>query len=299
MKTYPLHFQKLFCEPLMVLESTRITFERALLQRMGLVPTAMPAAPVLVGTDLEPRAETPAQRKQRRVNGVMQTFGQVAVITIDGVIDKRLSDYELDCFGGVDLNDIDAAITQAHEDPRIETVVFDFNSPGGSVTGVPETAARIKQLGNFKNAGGAAKETRARVEALCGSAAYYLASQCDTIDAAPSAVLGSIGVYCAFMDESRALEMQGYKVELIKAGAFKAMGASFKPLSDEERGMMQAEVDRLWSEFKGAVSGSRPGVPASAMEGQTFRGELAKKNDLCDALDPSSLDEYVAGLLTR
>jgi protease-4 len=138
------------------------------------------------------------------------------------------------------------------------------------------------------------------------SAAYYIASQADHIAAAPSAVLGSIGVYMALVDATRAAEMEGYKVELITAGKYKAMGSPFKPLSDEERAMFQAEVDAIYAEFKAAVRdgrrapterGGHQTVADSAMQGQAFNGRAALENRLVDSLTNQNLDEYVTALL--
>lgn len=315
MKTYAHLVQKLFFSPLLVLPTTYATFERALLQRLGLPfdaefadphaaafrarPRAHDDNPDLIDDGAAaPRAETASERQQRRINRVMKTYGSVAVITVDGAIDKRMSEWDLACYGGTDLADLDAAISQVANNRAIDHVVFDFNSPGGSSAGVPETAARIKQLGAYKASGGAGKQTHARVELLCCSAAQWLASQCDRTSAAPSATVGSIGVYSALLDQTGWLEKNGLKVNLIKAGKFKAMGSSLKVLEDEERAMIQGRVDELWAEFKAAVRDGRGDVAESTMQGQCFTAAEAKKLGLIDSISPESLDEYVAGLLS-
>jgi protease-4 len=178
-------------------------------------------------------------------------------------------------------------------------VVLSINSPGGSVTGIPESAARVAALTKTK-------EVHAFVDAMACSAAYYIASQADHIAAAPSAILGSIGVYMAVLDATRNLEMEGYKVDLITAGKYKAMGSPFKPLSSEERAMLQSSCDALHADFRAAVkSGRRAATDAgghqtvadSAMEGQWFDGKQALENRLVDELTGANLDEYVAALL--
>lgn len=308
MKSYPRLARKLFCEPLLVLPSTYATFEHALLSRMGMGSMEAPADPwafhkmrvhdEVEEADARPRAETPAERAQRRINNVMSIYGNVAVISIDGVIDKHLSEWDLACYGGVDLDDIDAAISQVSMNPRVDSVLFYFNTPGGTATGVPETAARIKALGAFKSAGGAGKETRARVDMLCASAGQWLASQCDMTSVAPSATMGSIGVYSALLDQTGWMAQQGLKVNLIKSGAFKAMGASFKEMTDDERGMFQNRCDDLWSQFKAAVRDGRgQDVAESTMQGQTFTATNAKKLGLADEISPASLDEYVTEMM--
>lgn len=282
MKAYPHLAAKLFASPLMLHAPTRQAFEKQFITitQAGGVAHLQPA----------PNAESDRERsQQRRVNNVYEKIGSVALIRFHGVVDKTISEFDMDCYGGLDLNDIDAALSRAANDPSIGTVVIDFNSPGGSVTGTPETAARVAALREQK-------EVHAYVSTLACSAAYYIASQADVIAAAPSACIGSIGVYMAIIDESRALEEEGIKVEFIKAGKFKGLGASFKPLTDEERNMLQAEVDAIWSDFKKACTALRK-ISDADMQGQWFDGTAGKAKGLVDQVTNDSLDEYVSGLL--
>jgi signal peptide peptidase SppA len=232
-----------------------------------------------------------ATQKQLRLDKVLKVYGNVAVVRVNGVIDKKLTQFEMDCYGGCDLEDVDAALAMAAANPKVSDVVLDFHSPGGSVTGTPETAARVAEMRKTK-------EMHAFVSTMCCSAAYYIASQADVIAAAPSAIVGSIGVYMAILDQTRKLEDEGLKVELIKAGRLKAMGASFKALTDEERDILQAEVDSIWSQFKAACTTLRP-VSEADMQGQWFNGAQGKERKMVDAVTNASLDEYVAGLLLR
>ena len=296
MRVYPHLFSKLFASPLMLHEPVRLGLERELLTRMGVTHSPRPRS---YGDPAEPFEDSIEIRKRMqatndawRVESIYQTFGNVGVVSITGVIDKHMSDFDMSCYGGCDLADVDRALSIAANDSKIERVALYVNSPGGSCIGVPETAARVAALTKEK-------EVHTFVDGVCASAAIYIGSQADKITAAPSAMLGSIGVYLAVLDESRALEMEGYKVELIKAGKFKAMGASFKPLSDEERAMLQAEVDEIYREFTGAVRARRGNIADETMQGQTFRGTKAKQVGLVDELFTGNLDEFVAGLLSE
>jgi signal peptide peptidase SppA len=305
MKIFPHLFSKLFCQRLMLTEPVRYSLESSLLQRMGLVHDGPSPRAELgdQGTPMEDwiafQKDIDATLQTLRIERIYQTVGDVAVVTLAGVIDKHISQFEMDCYGGCDLADFDTALQQAAADPKIQRVVLNVNSPGGSVLGVPESAARVAALKQTM-------EVRSFVDGMCCSAAFYIASQADQLDAAPSAILGSIGVYLSSIDATRAAEMQGYKVELITAGKYKAMGSPFKPLSDDERAMLQASVDDLHADFKAAVrTGMRRGtdagghqtVPDSAMEGQCFDGKEALTQRLCDSLTSQNLDEYVGALL--
>lgn len=278
MRTFPHLFGKLFASPLMIHEPARTGFENALLANMGVVPQQNAIV------------ETGGNRAAR-IENVYQKFGRLAVVKIHGAIDKVLTQFEMDCYGGCDLADVDTALALAEADPQIDTVLLDIHSPGGSVTGTPETAARIARMREKK-------EIHAFTSTLCCSAAYYIASQADVIAAAPSATVGSIGVYLAIIDQTRALEMEGIKVELIKAGRLKAMGASFKPVTDEERKILQAGVDRIHADFRKAVTTLRK-VGNEDMEGQWFDGTEAHSKKLVDVLTSESIDEYASRLVSR
>lgn len=214
------------------------------------------------------------------------TDPSIALINVEGIIGKRLSGLDIAC-GGCDLNNVSDAIDEAMANENVKTIVFYINSPGGTVTGVPELAEKISEISKVKN-------TIAYVDILCASAGYYLASQCNSILSAPSADLGSVGVYSLYLDETRALENEGLKVNAISAGKYKLSGASFKPMTDEERAMFQADVDKLYVAFKEAVTSKR-NIKDEYLQGQCFTGEDLINFGFVDGF-ANSLDEVLFAL---
>ena len=223
---------------------------------------------------------TPGQKQNRLNNVTDRLAADTVLIHMDGVIDKHISQFEMDCYGGYDLRDFDSALAAAAADPEIKNVMLVVNSPGGSVTGVPESAARVAELTAMN------KNVFAFTEGLCCSAAYYIASQADQIYGTTSADVGSIGVYMALLDYTQAMRDEGVAVNFIKDGKFKGMGAPFKPLTDDERAMFQAEVSKIGEMFRAAVNSKRPGVSIDAMQGQSFFGDNALEAGLVDAIVP-------------
>lgn len=271
---FPHLFTKLFCSPLALRDVERMAFESYLLGRMEV-----------------PRHEAREQMKTGnwRTESILSRYGSVAVVQIHGVIDKRISSFEMECYGGCDLADIDSALSIVASDPTIETVVLDINSPGGSVVGVPETGARIAALAQTK-------EVHAFVDVMACSAGYWLASQADKITANPSAIVGSIGVYMAILDASRWMEDEGLRVQMIKAGKWKDTGSSHRPLTDEETERLQAGVDSIHADFKAACVANRQ-IDEQAMEGQWMPATDGAVFGLVDELTNANLDEFVAGLI--
>jgi signal peptide peptidase SppA len=206
-----------------------------------------------------------------------QEQGSVAVITISGVILPSATKFE-QLMGAVSLKDVRKAIKQA-KDSEATSVIVRFNSPGGVVTGLEQTARALKELSD-------AKPTTAYVEELCASAAYWLAAQCGEILVSESAEVGSIGVYLAFLTMERGLVMQGVTPEVIKAGKYKTLGIAVKDLSDEEREYLQAGVDETYEKFKSAVSVR--GLDESTMQGEVYEGVKAVELKLADGIQ----DDY-------
>jgi protease-4 len=117
------------------------------------------------------------------------------------------------------------------------------------------------------------------------SAAYWLASQSSAIYAWEEATVGSIGVYSAFLDQSRAMEMAGIKPMIFKSGEHKAMGFPGTSLTEKERAMIQARVDEIGVAFRSSVnSGRAREIADDVMQGQSFTAQEAVKNGLVDSV---------------
>ena len=263
-------FTKLFCRPVLLESATRIGYELALLSLMEGGSFEQAAA------NFEARKIVP-ERQQARADGLLEVRGNTAIIHIDGAIDKNLSAWDRLCLDATDLRDVDQALDTAAAANSIRNVLLVIDSPGGSVTGVPETAAKIAALAEQKN-------VFAYTEGMCCSAAYWLAAACDQIYSTSSAQIGSIGVYLALVDQSTRLANAGLKVNLIKDGSLKAAGAGFKELTDDERSHFQAQVSQIGAEFRAAVQAKRPDVSLSTMQGQSFFGGRNVELGLSDGL---------------
>jgi protease-4 len=215
----------------------------------------------------------------------------ILVVPVHGVCARYLSAMETDC-GGLDLNDTEKTLREAQADPRVQGIVLHFNSPGGTVTGIPELASLIRTISETK-------PVIAFTDAQCCSAAYWLASACDSLVVTPTADVGSIGVYSALVDESAAWAQEGYKLELMKAGKHKAMGIPGLPLAPEDRALIQAEVDSIYAMFTADVVANRARngatVAEDTMQGQTFMGGTAVAVGLADRV-VGSLTDLLAAL---
>jgi signal peptide peptidase SppA len=201
----------------------------------------------------------------------MKIENGIATIPIDGVIGRKLGLIEKAC-GAVGVEEISSWINEAQKNPEVKAIIFDIDSPGGTVGGVPELAEEIKAV---------SKPKIAFSSGLMASAAYWLASSTDRIYATQSAEIGSIGVYLPFYDETKAYENEGVQVELIKAGKLKGTGFPGTSLSESQREYLQRGVDQIHSLFKASILEKRE-VCDEVMQGQTFFADEAQNHRLID-----------------
>ncbi|HXT31367.1 MAG TPA: S49 family peptidase [Vicinamibacterales bacterium] len=242
------------------------------------------------GADIDPTA---AGVKMQGAPGGVRRAGAVAVIPIMGTIAHRASWLE-GASGGTSTETIAAMLRAALEDPSVASIVLDVNSPGGSVSGVPELAAEIR----------AAREEKkivAIANASAASAAYWLASQASEFWVTPSGKVGSIGVFAAHEDISKALEQEGVNVTLVHAGKHKVEANPFGPLSEDARAAIQADVDAYYGMFTRDVAKGR-GVSAAAVksgfgEGRMVVADRAVAEKMADRV--GTLDELLTKLVGR
>lgn len=221
-------------------------------------------------TKIEAKASPPA----------LTVVGDEAVIPIKGVLLDSVPwyfarfDIEATAYG-----DIIRQVAQAEGDGRVKSLRFDVDSPGGIVTGVAETADAIANT---------TKPTRAVVGGLAASAAYYLVSQADQIEAADrNGSVGSIGVFTVYYDVSARFEKEGFKAVLIRSGVHKGMGVMGAPITDEQIAAVQEEIDQIHTHFVQAVAAGR-GLPEADVRelatGRTWLAPQALELKLIDAV---------------
>ena len=238
-------------------------------------------------------ADIAARLGDRTESGSLSRPSQTAVIPIRGVIAHRMNAME-ESSGGTSTEGIGAMLRQVAADESISTIIYDIDSPGGTVPGVQELAAQMFALRGVK-------KQIAQVNSLAASAAYWLAAQCDEIVSLPSGSAGSIGVYAVHQDVSEALANAGVKMTLVKAGKHKTEGNPFEPLSEEALATLQTRVDDAYTQFVRDVARGR-GVSAAEVrsgfgEGRVLPAKEAKAAGLIDRI--GTLDETLARVTGR
>jgi protease-4 len=172
-------------------------------------------------------------------------------------------------------------LDRAAKDKRVKAIILRINSPGGDVT----TCDIIRhELERFKE-----KRDIPIVAQLMGVAAsggYYIASSADRLVAHPTTVTGGIGVVAYKLNASGLMEKIGISNETIKSGEKKDIGSPLRPMTDEEREILQGIIDKMFVRFMEVIKEARPGIEGEAMgeiaDGRVFTATRALELKLID-----------------
>ena len=214
----------------------------------------------------------------RRGGGAL--FGErIAIVELEGLI--------------VDVDDQVRELRAYRDNPGIRAVVLRINSPGGAVAPTQELYGAIRRL---REAG---KPVVASLGAVAASGGYYIAVAADQIYANPGTLTGSIGVVLQMANLNALMKKVGVEYVVVKAGEFKDVGNFARPMTAEERRILQALLDDVHGQFIAAVADGRKldrAVVRRFADGRVFSGTQAKALHMIDEL--GGLEEAVEGAAT-
>ena len=214
----------------------------------------------------------------------------VAVMNISGPLTYRPY-FTLCGSGGANYQTIKEDFASLVEQGA-KTIVLSIDSGGGEAYQCFATARYMRNLADANDV-----KIISFVDGLAASAAYGLAVSAHEIIVAEGSEVGSIGVLVRLMNDSKALEKEGYQRTFVSAGKEKipfAADGSFKPEFLED---IQSKVDALYTEFTGFVAERRNLSVESiiATEAKTFLPEKALQLGLIDkVMTVEGFYEYLA-----
>jgi len=214
----------------------------------------------------------------------------IAVLPLYGVITQRGNMIDnVSGPGCTSTEQFSAALRQLVADDSVGQIVIDIDSPGGSVYGVAELAEEIFQARSQK-------PIVAIANSLAASAAYWVGSSASEFYVTPGGEVGSIGVWQAHQDMSKALDDAGIKTTLICAGAYKVEGHPYGPLDMEAQAFMQSRVNDYYQSFAQSVARGRnvsAGAVISGMgQGRVLGADAALQQNMVDGV--ATFDEVLA-----
>lgn len=210
----------------------------------------------IAGVDSQPEIDAALVNRK---NLPQPRAGSIAIIPVYGVIAPRMNAMS-EMSGGTTFETLTGQLQTAVADKSVKTIVFDVNSPGGNVAGATEFAREVMKARQKK-------PVIAQAQYQMASAAYWALAGATEIVAAPSAAVGSLGIYTSHSDLSAALEKNGVKRKTLSAGKGKTYGNPDEPLSAEAEQRMQALLDASYGQMvTDVVKGRGAGMTAARVK---------------------------------
>jgi protease IV len=205
-----------------------------------------------------------------------QKKDKIALIYAEGtIVDGKGYD------GMIGSEDYREIINKARLDNTVKAIVFRVNSGGGSAI-ASENIWRELQLAKKE------KPVIVSFGDVAASGGYYIACAADSIFAQPNTITGSVGVFGIIPNmEGFFKNKLGITFDGVKTGTYADAGTFTRPMNDNEKAMIQASIDRMYSLFKQRVAEGRKMDTVfvdSIAQGRVWTGNHAKEIGLIDRL---------------
>ena len=217
--------------------------------------------------------------------GARASTDKIAVITMRGLISTSIPGNVSDSM----VDDLRAALQQARDDSRVKAVVLEIDSPGGEVTASDEIYSAVVKTR-------ARKPVIVYMDSLAASGGYYVSCGGRFLMANETTITGSIGVIIQTLNYEQLFNKIGLASVVFKSGKFKDMLNGARPITPEERELVQNFIMKTYDKFLGIVAKER-NLPAELLrntiaDGRILSGEEALENKLIDGV--GELDDAFA-----
>jgi protease-4 len=202
---------------------------------------------------------------------------KIALIVMRGLISSSIPG----SVGDSMVDDLRAALRQAREDPRVKAIVLEIDSPGGEVTASDEIYNAVVKAR-------ARKPVVIYMDTLAASGGYYVSCGGKFLMANETTITGSIGVIIQTLNYEQLLNKVGLASVVFKSGKFKDILNGARPMTPEEKDLIQDFVMKTYDKFLGVVAKER-GLQANNLrntiaDGRILSGKDALENKLIDGL---------------
>ncbi len=196
----------------------------------------------------------------------LSSGSRVGVVKVSGVI--------------LDGEKIIKQLKKFHKDESIRGIILRVNSPGGAI-------APSQEIHDFVRKVAQDKPVVASFATVAASGGYYISASATKIIANPGTVTGSIGVISQYMNLKNLYQWAKMDPYTIKSGKFKAIGSPSRPMTPEERALVQTLINELHLQFVGVVAKGRNmslNKVKKLADGRVYSGAQALSNKLIDGL---------------
>ncbi|PYK29853.1 MAG: signal peptide peptidase SppA [Verrucomicrobia bacterium] len=202
---------------------------------------------------------------------------RIALITMRGLISSSIPGNVSDSM----VEDMRLALQQARDDTRVKAIVLEIDSPGGEVTAADQIYNAVTKVR-------ARKPVVVYMDSLAASGGYYIACGGKYLMANETTITGSIGVIIQTLNYEQLFNKVGLASVVFKSGKFKDILNGARPMTPEERDLIQRFVMETYDKFLGIVSKERS-LPADVLrngiaDGRIISGKEALNVKLIDGL---------------
>ena len=179
-------------------------------------------------------------------------------------------------------------LDRMERDSSVRAVVVRLDSPGGGVAASQEIYEAVRRV---RDAG---KPVVASLGGVAASGAYYVACAADSIVSNPGTLTGSIGVIMTFPNTEELFRKVGLRFDVVKTGKFKDIGSMSRPMTDEERKLLEQVLGNVYEQFVDAISEGRGLDRAEILplaDGRIFSGDQALEYGFVDKM--GDLDDSI------
>jgi ClpP class serine protease len=222
----------------------------------------------------------------------------IALIRVHGTLVQRASHLRIS-EQGLPVENLIRDFKAAQNDPAVGAIVLDFDTPGGSVYGIPEAADTIYGYG-----GGNRKPVWSIANPRELSAGFYLGSQADRMIASEESDVGSVAVISVHVDQSEVAKAKGERFTIVRSSGDvnKDEFTSLEPLRPEAAAHLQSRVDAvrdaMWVRIARGRGVSQKHIRENFGRGRYFGAAEALDRKMIDRIDTlqGTLDRLAAKL---
>lgn len=217
--------------------------------------------------------------------GGMFSFGdKIAVLDVQGMIGAG------DVYPA-DTERLRKLVAKWKNDDSIKGMIIRVNSPGGAVSATQDLFTEINE---FRSTG---KPVYTSMGDVAASGGYYLAMASDEIWVNSGTLTGSIGVILSFYGYEDLFDKLGLEARSIKSGEFKDIGSGTRPMTEEEKALLDEMVDDVFEQFFEVVLDNRIEVVREmvALEKEEETGVTVNISSITDEEVEAYLREYCDG----
>lgn len=204
---------------------------------------------------------------------------QIAILYAEGEIgmDAPSSPYDMD---QKITEKVATELIKLKDNEKVKAVVFRVNSPGGSAFVSDQIWRQVVELKKVK-------PIVVSMGNVAASGGYYISCAANKIVAEPNTLTGSIGIFGIFPNATGLFKKLAITSDIVKTNTFADLGDLTRPMTPEEKALIQTFVERGYDTFITRCAEGR-GMTKEEInaigQGRVWTGEQAKERGLVDEL---------------